>query len=240
MRKGSWTSSSVSGSSPTLIARVVSPTGPPRNLRISVSRILRSISSSPISSISSRESVSAASARSTVVVPVDLREVAHAPQEAVRDPRRSAGTACDLGGRFLGDGKAEKTGRAADDLLDLLGRVIIDPPEEPESGAQRRGEQSRARRSADQREPLEMEPDRPGARAPVEDDVEPEVLHRRVEVLLDDPVHAMDLVDEEDPPLGQRGQNAGEIPGALEGRAARAPDFGLHLARQQKGECRLS
>jgi len=50
IRKGSYTSSSVPDSSPTAVAMVVIPTGPPLNLSMMVVRILLSISSKPNSS----------------------------------------------------------------------------------------------------------------------------------------------------------------------------------------------
>ena len=58
IRNGSYTSSSVAGSSPTTTARVPSPTGPPWYLTISASSNRRSISSSPRSSTSSMRSAS--------------------------------------------------------------------------------------------------------------------------------------------------------------------------------------
>ena len=44
----------------------------------------------------------------------------------------------------------------------------------------------------------QVELDRAGGGAGVDDDVEPVVLHRRVEVFLDGRVEAVDFVDEED------------------------------------------
>ena len=57
------------------------------------------------------------------------------------------------------------------------------------------------------------------ARPLADDDVDREVLHRRVEHLLDLPVEAMDLVDEQDIALIQVGQDRDQIALALDGRA---------------------
>ena len=50
IKKGSYTSSSVPASSPTAVAMVVMPTGPPLNFSMMVERIRLSISSNPCSS----------------------------------------------------------------------------------------------------------------------------------------------------------------------------------------------
>ena len=75
--------------------------------------------------------------------------------------------------------------------------------EDPEARAERRREEPRPGRRADQGEPRQVEPQRARRRALAEDDVQLEVLHRRVEDLLDRPVQPVDLVDEEDVVLGQ-------------------------------------
>ena len=56
---------------------------------------------------------------------------------------------------------------------------------------------------------------------PVADgDLEPEVLHRRIEVLLDDGLQAVDLVDEEDAALLSDVRYDGERAFVLDGRRA--------------------
>ena len=76
--------------------------------------------------------------------------------------------------------------------------VVAEPEGHAEAVAKRRREEACPRRRADERERRKVERQRPRARALADDDVEPEVLERRVEDLLDRAVHAMDLVDEED------------------------------------------
>ena len=73
----------------------------------------------------------------------------------------------------------------AHDRGELVGRVEVEPEGEAEAVAQRRRQQARARRRADERERRQVERQRPRRRPLPDDDVEPEVLERRVEDLLD-------------------------------------------------------
>ena len=59
-----------------------------------------------------------------------------------------------------------------------------------------------------------------GVRAVADGDLEPVVLHRRIEVLLDDGLQAVHLVDEEDAALGQRRQVRRERALVLDGGRA--------------------
>ena len=75
--------------------------------------------------------------------------------------------------------------------------VEVEPVDDPEARAQRRGQQAGARRRADQRELLQRHLHRPRARALADHDVELVVLHRRIEDLLDRRRQPVDLVDEQ-------------------------------------------
>src|SRR5262249_35595968 len=66
------------------------------------------------------------------------------------------------------------------------------------------------------------------------------VLHRGVEALLDDGLQAVDLVDEEDVALAERGEDAGEVALAFERRAGGDAAFGAHLVGEQVREGRLA
>ena len=83
-----------------------------------------------------------------------------------------------------------------------------------------RGEQAAAGGGADEREARQVQPHAAGVRPLVDDDVELEVLHRRVEVFLDGLLEAVDFVDEQHVALLEVGQQAGEVAGLLDGRAA--------------------
>ena len=70
--------------------------------------------------------------------------------------------------------------------------------------------------------------------------VEREVLHRRVEDLLDRAVEAVDLVDEQDVALVERGEDRGEVARPLDRRPARVADVHAELARDDRREGRLA
>jgi hypothetical protein len=70
-------------------------------------------------------------------------------------------------------------------------------------------------------------------------ELDPEVLHGRVEALLDHRLQAMNLVDEKHVASVEGGQDAGQIALALEDRARGHADLRAHLPRQQIGERRL-
>ena len=98
-------------------------------------------------------------------------------------------------------------------------RIEIQPLHDAEARAQRRRQQPRARRRADQRERLDRHLHRARARALADHDVELEVLHRRIEDLLDRRRQAVDLVDEQDLARLQVRQDAGEVARLLDHRA---------------------
>ena len=93
---------------------------------------------------------------------------------------------------------------------------------------------------ADEREAGQVEPDRPGGRALAEDDVDLEVLHRRVEHLLHHAREAVDLVDEEHVALAELGEHRGEVAGPLDGRARRDVHGDAHLGGDDPGQARLA
>jgi hypothetical protein len=128
---------------------------------------------------------------------VDLGEVAHPAQQAVRDPRRSARARCEHAAGIRAERDAEHPRRALKDPLEVRRRVVLQARDPPEAIAQRRREQAGARGGADQREARQIEAHRARARSLSDQDVELEVLHRRVEDLLDRRRQPVDLVDEE-------------------------------------------
>ena len=89
-------------------------------------------------------------------------------------------------------------------------------PKRPRSG---RRDPAGPGRRADEGELLELELVAPGARPLADDDVQAEVLHGRVEDLLDRGLEAVDLVDEQDLLRLQVGQDGREVAGPLDDRA---------------------
>ena len=169
-----------------------------------------------------------------------LGHVPHTPQNAVRDPGRPAGATRDLVGRLVRDLDAEDACGAPDDL-GQLGRFVVPEPEgHAEAVAQRRRQQPGPGRRSDERERRQVERQGARRRPLAEDDVETEVLERRVERLLDGRVEAMDLVDEEHVALLESGQDRRDVALALERRAGDRPDAGAELLPDDVGEARLA
>ena len=136
------------------------------------------------------------------------------------------------------------TSRMPADRLDDLGQLVLGVEVEavgrPEAIAQRGADAARARRRADDRERLEAEPQAARRRALADHHVEREVLHRRVEDLLDRAVQPMDLVDEQDVALVERRQDRGEVARPLDRRPGRVADVDAELARDDRREGRLA
>ena len=126
-------------------------------------------------------------------------------------------------------GTPEDARGALDDRDEVGGVVVVEAGDEAEAVAQRAGDETGARGGADEREARQLEADRPRRRALADHDVELEVLHRRVEHLLDRPREAVDLVDEQHVAVVEVGEDGGEVTGALERGAARDAQADVHL-----------
>ena len=135
---------------------------------------------------------------------------------------------------------AQDLRRTLDDRGQLVVGVEVEPVGRPEPVTQRGADAARPGRGADDRERLQAESQAPGGRALADHHVEGVVLHRRVEDLLDRAVEAVDLVDEQDVALVERGQDRGEVAGALDGRARGVADVDPELARDDRREGRLA
>ena len=168
-----------------------------------------------------------------------LGDVAHAAQDAVRDARRAARAARDLLGGVVGDLDAEDARRAVDDRAELAGVVVVEPERHAEAVAQRRRQQAGARRRADERERRQVERERARRGALAHDDVDAEVLERRVEDLLRGAAHAVDLVDEEDVARLERREDRGDVL-LLDRRACDRADADAELLADDVRERRLA
>ena len=201
---------------------------------------MRSVESRPSSSISIARIAAVAVGLVDVAVAVDLGVVADALEQPVDDPWRAAAAPGDRPDRGVVDADAEDHRRALDDRGQLLVGVEVEPVGGPEAVAQRAADPARAGRGADHGERLEAEPERPGRRTLADHDVEGVVLHRRVEDLLDRAVEAVDLVDEQDVALLERGQDRGQVAGPLDRRARGVLDVHAELAGDDRGQGRLA
>ena len=121
-------------------------------------------------------------------------------------------------------------------MRELLRGVVVQTIRDAEAVAQGPREEAGARGRADEREVGHVEPDGARGRPLADDDVEEEVLHRRVEHLLDLVVETMDLVHEEDVVLAQVGEDGREVAGALDGRPGGGVQLGAHLVRDDARE----
>ena len=173
-------------------------------------------------------------------VAVDLGVVPDALEEPVHDPRGGPAPGGDGGRGIVRDLEPEDGGRAADDRPEILLRVEVQPVDRPEAVPQRSADPPGPRRGADDRERPEREAQRAGGRALADHDVERAVLHGRVEDLLHGAVEPVDLVDEQDVALVERGQDGRQVACPLDRGPRRVPDVDAQLAGDDRGERRLA
>ncbi len=120
---------------------------------------------------------------------------------------------------------------AGDDLLKLVLGVEIQPHRNAEAVAQRIGQQPRARGGADQREFGQIDLHRTRRRSLADDEIELEILHRRIEHLLHRRIKPMNLVDEQHVALFEIGQQRREIAGLGDHRTGGGAEADAKLAR---------
>ena len=102
---------------------------------------------------------------------------------------------------------------APDDVEQFLLAIEFEPHRDAETIAQRRGEKAGPRRRADERELGEIDPDRTRRRPLADDEIELEILHRRIEDFLDRRIEAVDLIDEQNVALFEIGEQRRKIAG---------------------------
>ncbi len=110
----------------------------------------------------------------------------------------------------------------------------------PKRPAERGRDPPGPRRRPDEGELLDLELVAPGAGPLADDDVQAEVLHGRVEDLLDRGLEAVDLVDEEDLPRLHVGEDGREVARPLDDRARGRLDGDAHLLGDEVGQARLA
>ena len=121
--------------------------------------------------------------------------------------------------------------RAIDDLLELRLGIEIKPYRNAETIAQRIGQKSGAGGRADQREFGQVDLHRARRRPRADDEIELEVLHRRIEDLLDRRIEPVDFVDEEHVALFEIGEERREVAGLGDDRTRRGAEIHAELAR---------
>ena len=112
----------------------------------------------------------------------------------------------------------------------------MQPLDQAEAGAQRRREQAKAGRRADQREALELHRQRLRVWPIGDAHIDTKFFHRRIEKLLQcrpQPVH---FIDKEDVAFLEGREHAHEIARPLQDRAGRRADVHVQLLRHQQRE----
>jgi len=142
---------------------------------------------------------------------VHRREVAHAAEEPARDARRAAGAARNLVGAVGRHLDAEEPRPPPHDEFEFGNLVEMEADRNAEAVAQRCREKPRARRRADESERRKIDPHRPRPRPLADDEIELEILHCRIEDLLDRRRQPVDLVDEEHVAWFEIGEERREI-----------------------------
>ncbi len=138
-------------------------------------------------------------------------EVAHSAEQRVGYTRRAPAAESDLLRRLFVDADAEQSGGALDDGAEQFVVVVFEVALYAEAGPEGSGEASRAGGRSDEGEGGDCELYRLRAGSFVEEDVDAEVLHGRVEILLDHGVQTVNLVDEEDIVRFERHEYAGQV-----------------------------
>ena len=233
-------SSIASRGSESAAAIVSTPTGPPPNLTAMTSEIAPVHLVEPDRvDVEQLERAVGERARHALCA-FDHREVAHPPQQTPGDARRAARAPGDLVCAIIGNGDADHSGAARDDALQFFGRVKIEPDRNAETVAQRRGEKTGARRRADQGEAREVDFHRARRGPRADDEVELEILHRRIENFLDGRIEAMNFVDEQDVARFEIGELPREIARFADDRARGRMEIDAELARDDLRQRRLA
>ena len=130
--------------------------------------------------------------------------VTNPAQAGIGDTGGSAASGGELLCGVEGDGRAKLGGVDRDDFGEVVDVIEFEMLMQAEAFAKGPREHAAAGGSADDREFLERQADRPGRDAFAQDDVDAEIFHHGVDELFDGAGQAMDLVDEERSSLRRR------------------------------------
>jgi hypothetical protein len=132
------------------------------------------------------------------------------------------------------------TSRIVADLYEVLDRVVVEPLGELEATSQRARDQPGPRGSPHQGEARKVEPDRVGARPLADNEIELEVLHGRIQDLLDGARETVDLIDEQHISIFEVGEYRGEVACPFERGPRSRPDVRIHLVGDDVSEAGLA
>ena len=141
----------------------------------------------------------------------DLGEVANPAEQCIGDPGSSSRPRGNFERTCTFDRNFQQARRTFDDLSQFVVSVIIEAIGQPETRSKWSSQHAGARRRPDERKSWQVDLDRPRRRAGIDNDVQPEIFHRRVEILFDGRVQPVDFVDEKDVAFLNVGENPCEI-----------------------------
>ena len=170
----------------------------------------------------------------------DHGEVAHASQQRIGDTRGAARPQRHFEGGIVVYRNVQNAGRAFDDARQHRCVVVFQMALDAEPRSQRRGQQTAARRGAHERERGQFDLNRAGRGAFVQHDVDFEVLHRRVEILLDDRAQPVDFVDEKHIARIQSREQSRQIARFVQHGTRRDAQLGTHFVGDDVGQRRLA
>src|SRR5690606_16083278 len=159
-----------------------------------------------------------------------LGVISHPAQQPLGDAHGAARASADLQGRFVVEVITESFCVPGHTDRQLLPVVVLEVLDDAEAAPQRTGYQAGPRGSAYERETRQLEPYRAGCGTLPENDVDLELFHGGVEVLLGNPAQPMDLVDEQHVALFEGVRHyGGEVARLLDGWSRGDPDANTHL-----------
>ena len=129
------------------------------------------------------------------------------------------------------DADAEHAGAAIDDLLQFLLGIEIEPHRNAEAVAQRIGQQASASCRADQREWRQIDLHRTRRGTFADDEIELEILHRRIEDFLDRRIEPVNLVDEQHVARLEIGEQCRKVAGLRDHRPGCGAEVHAQFAR---------
>ena len=130
----------------------------------------------------------------------------------------------------------ENAGGTFDDRAQFVVVVVVEPGDEAETVAKRTGDHAGSGGGADEGERRHRQADTRCCRPLADHDVELEVLHRRIQDLLDRSRQSVDLVDEQHVAVLEFGEDRRQIAGAFQRRTRRDVQVDAHLGGHDAGQ----
>src|SRR5207247_385645 len=134
------------------------------------------------------------------------------------------------------DGNLQELGGTPHDREQVLDAIEVERVNGAKAVTQGGREHPLARRGADHGKSRELQPERLGAGTFATHEIELEVLHRRIQRLLDRARQAVDLVDKEDVAILEVGEDGCQRPLVLDRRTGGGADVDLHLIGHDVGQ----